>query len=430
MDDLKAFIKTNFWLPIAIAVVAIALWQLVDPAPPGTLTLATGSPDGRYYKLGKLLEKDLAKQGVTLNVVSTAGSGDNMARLIEADGDVAIAFVQSGMHEMFEGKDGKLQSLGSFYYEPIWLFHNRALSIERLSDLAGLKVGIGEAGSGTQIVAKYIARENGLSAENGNVQFYELDADDTVEKLTQGELDAALFTVSPQSERIQALIHSPNIDFLDIKRSEAYTARYSFLSSVTIHEGLLDLEHNIPPFDRTTLASTATLLINDRFHPSVTPLVLEALSKHLKKGGVLEAPNEFPSPNNTDFPLSKEAEHYYEYGPPFLLRFMPFWAASLVDRLIIFVIPLLVILVPLSKLAGPIYRWRIRSRIYRWYRYLLTLDKDLAQGKLSDIPTEQQKLEDLTNELAQIEVPLSYADELYHLKNHLEYLKARLKNKI
>lgn len=421
------FMKTNFWLPVVVVLVAVALWQLVDPAPPRELTIATGSEEGRYYRLAKLLQADMAQQGIRLHVISTAGSGDNMQALTNPRSDVAIAFVQSGMEQMVDTGNVTLASLGSFYYEPIWLFYRTDTPIRRVTDLKGMKVGIGAPGSGTQLVARYIAKENGLDDAAGNVTFIERDADDTVELLRTGAIDAALFTVSPQSARIGVLLALPGIDFLNIERSEAYTARYPFLSSVTIYEGLLDLERNIPAQDRTTLASTAMLVVNERFHPSLTPLILESLSTRLAKGGMLEKPQEFPSPDNVDFALTKEARHYYAYGAPFLLRYLPFWAASLVDRLVIFIIPLLVILVPLSKLAGPIYRWRIRSRIYRWYRYLLEIERGLATGEVKDRQAEQQRLQRMTDELAVMEVPLSYADELYHLKAHLEYLKQRLK---
>jgi hypothetical protein len=245
--------------------------------------------------------------------------------------------------------------------------------------------------------------------------------------LRSGFVDAAFFTVSPQSERIRSLVGLPGVDFLDIRRSAAYTARYPFLSSVAISEGLLNLELNIPDEDRTTLASVATLVVNDRFHPSFTPLILQLLSQQLQRGGVLEKPREFPSPANVGFPLTREADHFYNYGPPFLQRYLPFWAASLVDRLVIFVIPLLVIIVPLSKIAGPVYRWRIRSRIYTWYRYLLETDRRIVEAAITNRDQEMQALDKLADELAEVDVPLSYSDELYHLKQHVEYVKRRLK---
>ena len=424
MDSVTAFLRANLWLAIVIVAVIFVLYQFVDPAPPKELTIATGQEGGRYYQLGEYLQRELKNEGITLKIVETAGSGENMEQLNSSESEVAIAFVQSGMKHMLEEGDTELRSLGSLYYEPIWLFYRQGFALNKLTDLRGSRVAIGEAGSGTQLISRYLFAENGL--HDNDLTLIELDSGATAGMLRKGEIDAAFFTVSPQSDMIQELISLPGVDFVDIKRSDAYTARYPFLSSVNIAEGLLSLERNIPDSSRRTLASTATLVVNERFHPSLTPLVLESLSKQLKIGGMLEQPNEFPSPNNADFELTKEADHFYEYGPPLLLRYLPFWAASLVDRLVIFVIPLLVVLIPLSKLAGPVYRWRIRSRIYRWYRYLLETDRQIAEGTLQDVEDVKQKVRGLADELASIEVPLSYADELYQLKQHVEYIDRRL----
>ncbi|TVZ37422.1 TRAP transporter TAXI family solute receptor [Alteromonadaceae bacterium 2753L.S.0a.02] len=428
MSNLKTFIVTNAWIIVVLLVALIVLIQFVDPAPPRKLTIATGHEDGRYYRLARSLQADLRAQGITLNIVTTAGSRENMELLLDEEGEVSIAFMQSGIEENFPESTDNIYSLGSLYYEPIWLFYREGHKPEHLSDLIGKRIAIGEAGSGTQVISEYLLAENGLLQGLKNTELLPLDNESAVAQLKSGGVDLAFFTVSPQSEIIQNLLAIPGVDFLNVTRANAYTARYPFLSAVTISEGLLDLQKNIPDTDRTTLASTATVVVNDRFHPSLTPLLLDFFHKHLRAGGVLEKPRAFPSAINTGFPLTAEAQHYYEYGPPFLLRFLPFWLASLVDRLVILVIPFLFVLIPLFKLAGPVYRWRIRSRIYRWYRFLLEIDRNIAENTLENPEEVRKKVADMANELATIDVPLSYADELYHLKQHVEYIGRRLKN--
>jgi TRAP transporter TAXI family solute receptor len=426
MGSVTNFLRANAWLMLAIAAIAVALYQFVDPAPPREFTLAAGNEEGRYYQLGQYLKDELRKEGITLNLVTTAGSGENMERLTDPEGEVSIAFVQSGMEKIFDSGEAELSSLGSLYYEPMWVFYRDTIALDKLTDLGGHRLAVGEIGSGTRAVARYLLAENGLLGNGYDISLVDAGGEDAVGLLRDGEVDAAFFTVSPQSEVIRELIDLPGVEFLDIRRSAAHTARYPFLSSVSIPEGLLDLARNIPDSDRTTLASVATLVVNDRFHPAFTPLVLETLARRLKEGGVLEKPGEFPSPANVGFGLTKEADHYFQYGPPFLLRYMPFWAASLVDRLVIFVIPLLVIVIPLVKVAGPLYRWRIRSRIFRWYSILLETDRKIAADEVEDRAAERRKLEELADELASVEVPLSYSDELYHLKQHVEYVSRRL----
>nr|WP_246462752.1 TAXI family TRAP transporter solute-binding subunit [Pelagicoccus albus] len=426
---MKSFLVANAWLVAFVAILVIVLVQFVDPAPPREITIASGSETGRYYELASLLKRELQKEGVTLNVLTTAGSEENLELLTSDDSEASIAFAQSGMSEVFESEEGALRGLASLYYEPIWLVYRKDLELEFVSDLRNLKVAVGKKGSGTQAVARFLLAENGLLSGAEHPELIELSDDETVEELAGGEIDAGFFMVSAESPTIQRLIEMEGFDFLDMRRHSAYRARYRSLSGVEISEGLLNLEANLPPEDRTVLAAVATMVVNDRFHPALTPLVLEAMRKILSKGGVLELPDEFPSDRYVDYDLTKEAGHYFEYGPPFLLRYMPFWAASLVDRLIILVIPLLFVIIPLSKIAGPIYRWRIRSRIYRWYKYLRETDQKIVLGTIQrDLDNERDRLGKLENELASVEVPLSYTDELYHLRQHVEYVSRRLES--
>lgn len=429
MSSLKNFLKANLWLFAVLVVVVIVLVQFVDPAPPKELTIASGSETGRYYELANRLKYELKKEGVTLNVLTTAGSEENLELLTDEESPVSIAFVQSGMEEIFDAGEVPLHGLSSLYYEPIWLIYRKALEVEFVSDLRNRKIAVGEQGSGTKAVAQFLLNENGLLFGAGKTELVEVGGEDAVALLEAGEIDAGFFMVSAESDMIRRLIAIEGFDFLNMRRHEAYRARYRSLSSVPITEGLINLKENLPPDNRVVLAAVATLVVNDKFHPSLTPIVLEAMRSVVSDGGVLEKRDEFPSRANVGYPLTKEADHYFEYGPPFLLRYMPFWAASLVDRLVILIIPLLVILIPLSKLAGPIYRWRIRSRIYRWYKFLRETDQKIVGGTINEnLDTERERLEKLENELASVEVPLSYSDELYHLRQHVEYVSRRLKS--
>lgn len=420
-----SIIKGNLWLVVVTLLIVVGFYFMVDPAPPRELTIATGGENGRYFEIGQRIARKLKEEGVTLKVDQTRGAAENLALLKSDDSDVAIAFVQSGMKEIFGAEDDQLKSLGSLYYEPIWLFYRKELAVDMIPDLEGLKVAVGAKGSGTFAVSEFLLKENGL--DSSNVEILEYSEEDAIAGLSSGGVDAGFFMVPVMSEAIDTLIHNDSISFLDMRRYRSYRARYPFLTSVEISEGLLDLNENIPNETRHALASAATLVVNDRFHPALTPVVMEALTSVLKEGSLLEAHGEFPSPRFVDFSLTKEADHYFEYGPPFLLRFMPFWAASLVDRLIIFLIPLLVIIIPLSKAAGPLYRWRIRSRIYKWYKVLRETDKKIVAGTIGqEIERELVRIEELEEELASVDVPLSYTDELFDLRQHAVFVAKRL----
>lgn len=120
------------------------------------------------------------------------------------------------------------------------------------------------------------------------------------------------------------------------------------------------------------------------------------------------------------------AQEYYESGPSLLQRHVPFWIASLIDRTKIMLLPLLTLAFPLFKIAPPVYRWRIRSRIYRWYKLLREIDQH-ADGATAEQRTRNlDTLSEMQRELEEISVPLSYMEEFYNLRLHIDLVRRRL----
>jgi hypothetical protein len=245
--------------------------------------------------------------------------------------------------------------------------------------------------------------------------------------LLAGEVDAASLVTSHRSSVVQMLLRSKNVRLLSANRAEAYTTRLRFLHRVKLPEGVIDLRNNIPPGDITLLAPAAQLVVREDFHPALIDLVLQAATETHAAGGLFERPGEFPSPQYLDFPLGKEAQRFYKSGPPFLRRHLPFWAATLVDRLKIMLLPFLALLFPLFKLMPPIYRWRMRSRIYHWYSELEAVDsriqKNHAVEQIDEYLAELDRIEDMASTVS---VPLSFSKELYDLRLHIEMLRNEL----
>ena len=146
------------------------------------------------------------------------------------------------------------------------------------------------------------------------------------------------------------------------------------------------------------------------------------------KGGILEEPNQFPSRYYVDFPLDASAQRYFDYGPPLLQRYLPFWAAVLVNQLKVFLIPIIALMIPLMRILPPLYRWRIRSRIYRWYRDLREIEQEANQKKLDQAERQKllHRLECLHKDLMEDSILLSYHDELYHLRMHAQLVRENL----
>ncbi|MGP3791940.1 TAXI family TRAP transporter solute-binding subunit [Pseudomonas sp. B392_1p] len=424
-NDLKIMLLANLWIVPVLAALVGALFYFVAPPPPMSARLATGGPNGGYHAFGVKLQTELAREGFTLELVPSAGSLDNLAKL--QAGEVELALVQSGQELNLDATErAHLFGLGVMYQEPVWLFARQDVAFKRLADLQSLRVAIGSADSGTQSLTLPLLEVNGMESRSLPDKWRQIGGGRAAKALANGELDAAFFIGPAENALVQRLAANPDLQLLDLRRSAAYQARLPYLARVDVGEGMLNLARNVPAHDTDTIAALATLVANENFHSSLTPLLLAAAREVLKDGNLLDAAGQFPAASSSNLASLDEADYFYRNGLPILQRYLPFRIASLADRYIILAIPLLVLLFPLFKVVGPLYRWRIRSRIYRWYKHLRDIDRQLYLGKLQDPAAEIARLVQLEDELAKVEVPLSYSGELYDLHVHVRYMIKRL----
>ncbi|ATX82998.1 TRAP transporter solute receptor, TAXI family [Mariprofundus ferrinatatus] len=412
-DRIKTF------TPALLLVLAgfVVAYQFVDPAPPTTLTLSAGSKGGAYYAHGEAYRDYLKQHGITVTLLESGGSLENLARLKAGKAD--LAFVQSGIAT---DADQGIESLGSIYYEPLWLFLRNGVQIASLGELKGKSIAIGGDGSGTQVLAQQLLAANGIDAANAKLMASGGDA--AADALLAGRIDALFLVASEKADTVQRLNGSPSVQLFSFERAEAYTRRFETLSALTLPEGSLDLAADLPSDDLLLLAATATLLVNADLHPALQDLLLQAAAGIHGGRTLFSAAGDFPSPRYSGMPLSREAERFYKSGPSFLQRYLPFWAATLVDRLKVMLLPFIALLLPLFKVMPPLYRWRVRSRIYRWYEELNRIDEALGNG------FDQALLDDLDRidrEIRKVHVPLSYSDELYNLRMHLSLIRKSVK---
>ncbi len=404
-----------------VGCIAVIAYQFVEPAPPLTFTIATADKNGVYYSFAKQYKEILAAQGITLEILETNGSVENLKILQEKKADAA--FIQGGVGKAENYPE--LQGLASLYFEPLWIFIHREKPISTIAELRGNRVVIGNDGSGTQEIALQVLKKNGVNAQNTTL--IPLSFDDGSKKLLEGSADAVFLVTGAGSPNLAAFLENSQIELFSIERAAAYTRHHAFLSYVILPEGGINLAKNIPAEDTRLIAPAATLVIHESLHPALIDQLLQASDSVHDKKSLLLTDTQFPSPELLDFPLSKEAKRYFKNGPPFLQRYLPFWAATLIDRLKVMVLPLIALIVPIMKILPPTYRWRIRSRIYRWYDELHTLDVSWKSDReLAESTSHLNELERIENEVRHVEVPLSYAKELYTLRNHIELLRQQI----
>ena len=416
------------WGPLLVLVAigfAVAIAKL-EPPPPRSFAIAAGSPGGAYHAFAERYRAILARDGFELRVVETAGAVENL-RLLQA-GEVELALLQGGAATVGGGDGPQLSSLASLFYEPIWLFHRSGLPVRQLTDLAGRRLAVGPVGSGTLALSLQLLADNGIG--EADAELLSIGGMNAAEAIGQGTVDAAFFVTSADASYISPLVGRDDIELLSVRRSLAYRKTHPFLSRVILGEGVLDLEANLPDEDISLLATAASLVARRDLHHALVSLLLGVAEEVHGGVGRFAAAGTFPSPRHVDFPLSAEARHYLEHGPSFLQRYLGFRAATAIDRLKILLLPLITLLIPVFKAAPPIYRWRIRSKIYRWYRDLSWADEILHEDPTDEeVTVHTRALRQLEHEVAQVEVPLSYMDEYYSLRMHIQLILSKLERR-
>lgn len=428
LQDASIMLRANLWLVPVLAGMVAALFYFVAPPPPMHATMSTGSLGGSYAQFAEKLRVELAKEGFELKLIHSNGSRENTQRLLDKNSGINLALVQSG-HEFELGQTQREQlfNLGAVFQEPLWLFTHKDLTINTLQDLLSMRTAVGVADGGVRMMLGPMLTANQIDSHHLPTTWQPYSDMQALTELLDKELDAAFFLAPAESSLIKKAASYSELQLVSFNQAAAYRTRLPFITEIHIGQGLLNLATNQPEHSTTILSSVALLIANESFHPALTALILAAAQDVMKSGTLIDAPNTWPQNLPHHFATLAEADYYHNSGLPLLQRYLPFRIASLADRYIVLVIPLLVLLFPLFKIAGPIYRWRIRARIYRWYKYLRDVDKQLSSDTLpAQVDDEIKRLKALQDELTKVEVPLAYTNELYELHLHVRYVLQRL----
>lgn len=416
-----------------LALVAGAVWLALrfgDP-PPQRFVLSAASAGSPYYRYAERYKAVFERHGVNLEVRQSAGSVANLAALADAASGVHAAFVQGGIASARDRPD--LLSAGRVAYEPLWVFQREGLNAERLADFKGKRILVGPAGGGTNLLALRLLAANGVNAETATLINSELPA--YVDLLAKGEADAGFLVLAAEAPTIQRLLRSPAARPLSFGQAEAYIQRFPFLSQLVLRQGVVDFAANIPASDITLVATTAAVLVRRDAHQALVNLLTQALIEvhgqpALEQSGetrLFQRAGEFPVASDPEFPLSDDAKRVYRSGAPFLQRYVPFWLATMVDRLFVSLVVLIPLLIPLGRLAPKLYNWRMRRRIVRWYVRLKALEEgDRSQLSRQELAARIDELDRIEATVDNIDVPLGFANQLYDLRQHIEVVRRRL----
>ncbi len=431
MRDLTLTIGPFVVLAVALL---LAAYCVLDPTPPKKVVLATGVDKGAYAAFGKRYAALLKEHGIEVELRATQGTAENLALLRDDHSGVDLAFVQGGFDDRpaaAEDEDAapSLVSLGSLVYEPIWLFYRedsarRLLGADTLSSLpqlAGWRFNIGAPGSGIQRLVEGMLEANRLAEPQ--LTLLKLPAAPAVAALLAGESDALALASAPESQTVQTLLNTPGIRLFDFAQAEAYSRRFAFMRPLVLPRGVVDLAGDVPAQDVHLVAPAATLVARANTHPALIQLFVQAAQKIHGSAGWFQRKGDFPSPLNTERPLAKEAQRFYQNGVPVLQRHLPFGVANLIDRMWPVVVSILAMLLPFTRVLPPVYQLRVRRRVFRWYEQLRDIE---SRSSTESRQTLLDQLDDLESRVTRVSVPLSYTDELYALRSHIALVRTRL----
>jgi TRAP-type uncharacterized transport system substrate-binding protein len=434
VTQLRARLVGIFWRDLATTLGPILLLSLagiwfairfVRPAPPDSITIITGADDSTFSIAADKYRNILARNGITLKILPSQGSLENLKRLNDPSFQVDVGFVQGGVVGGVP-VDG-LVSLGSVFYEPLAVFYRSARPVYRLSQFSGKRLAIGAEGSGTHALALTLLNANGIKPD-GRTALLDLSGEDAARALTEHKIDAAfLMGDSATPPVMRKLLLTPGIRLFNFTQADAYERRFRYLTRLELPMGALDLGKNSPAQTLYLMAPTVELVARDNLHPAISDLLIEAAREVHGRATLLQRAGEFPAPLEHEFRISDDAIRYYKSGKSYLYHILPFWLASLTDRAAVLLVPIIVLLLPGLRLVPSLYQWRVKARIYRWYGALIGLERDALRNSAPERRKEMLKrLDDIENGVKNMKMPLTFADQFYVLREHIRFVRDRL----
>jgi TRAP transporter TAXI family solute receptor len=420
-DTKKDLIYMSLYALAIVVFLAIA-YKYVNPAPPNRIVLMAGDGEGDYLRYAKTYQELIKEEGVHVDIRKSSGTVENLSVLQDPTSDADVGFVIDGLAS--SEKDPDLVSLGSLYYEPIWIFYRGPHEITRLSQLQGLKLAVGEHGSGTEALASRLLDASGVTSKN-NFQY--LDWEKAASAIRAGSIDAGFFVATPEDPQIEELISDPKIRLVSLDQAEALTRHLPFLHRVLLPHGAINLKENLPLKDVDMLAATTTLVAKEDLHPALMYLLLKAATQIHNEPGIFETKGEFPTDKDYELPLADAAKQFYKTGTPFWQRHLPFWLATLVDRFILVFLPLLALIYPMVKAIPRFFQWRTKNKIYKRYGELKYLETQI----LNEVNHEQyeahlKKLDDIEETVNAMKLPLDFSEHVYVLREHIDLVRRSL----
>jgi TRAP-type uncharacterized transport system substrate-binding protein len=426
---LKEFFQENKFLFTCLLLVFFGGLYFIKPFPGKDIRIAAAGKDSAYTLIAKAQANFLQAKGVNLSIERAQNSVQSAKMLANSENGVNAAFIQGGV--VSEDVANQIQSLGSVDFEPVWIFYRKGLAghPDRLKDLAKLRVGLGPYQSGTWIIANKLFTLNNInvaSDKNFKVDTYENNLAD----LLDGKLDA-LVNVNPATDPVVArLLRDPRVELFELTHATAYDKQLPFVKVVILPAASIDIENQIPPKDISLIATTTNLAVSKDMHPALQIMLLVASkdSQRVSRNLFLSNEEKFPTYMDSTIPISEAASNFYDYGMPQSMRYLPFWLAGFIDRVWVYILALLALIIPLSQLNLNLRATRFQMRIGAIQRELLRYEREVECGKI--MPERQRailaRLDELSKTEAKQNIPAGSESEYFDFLARLSEVQSRI----
>jgi uncharacterized protein len=410
-------------LTIAVICVVYFSYRWIDPLPPSRFAIAAGPVGAGYGQFARQYARILARDHVELEIRDSAGGVQNLELLRKAGSGVQAALTAFGFAQ--PNDPDMLYSLGGIFDAPLFIFYRNAEPITQFAQFHGKRVSIGKPGTGVRFLLLEVLKTTG--ALDAPIEFLDLDFPESIDALIAGEIDVATLPQLESSSLMQRALRAPDIRLMNVAQAEAIAKQVAGLKHVVLWRGLISLSADIPNSDINLLAARNRVLVRKDLHPALQYLLLEAMREVHWAPGPFNRLGEFPAEQPNDLPLSPTAQAFYRSGPTFWQRYTSFWLASLLNRIIFFIIPVFVALIPLIGFAPRLYRWLYVRRIDQLHRALGKLEHELARdADTSRIVELQKRIAEIESAVQSLKVARPFEVDLQRLRIHLRMVQEDL----
>jgi NMT1-like family len=414
-------------LLVATTILLTGIVFFIRSAPPTELTMTSGPEGSIFHGMAQKYATALQKNGIKVHVLTSHGSVENLKRISDPKAKVDLALAQSGGEDQ-EEKFENLVSLGGLSFQPIFFFY-RGSPIERLSDMKGKTMAVGQEGSAARRLSLKLLKLNGIPE---SAQLLGLEGDAVSDALLNKKIDGAFMMSEDASVKVlKKLLFSEDIHLLSFKNAAAYVRKIDILHILELPEGVVDFEKNIPEKNVTLMGPMVELIATKDLHPALSDMILDAAMEIHGTAGMFRKRGEFPTATENRIKLSDDAVRFYQSGKTFLYRYLPFWLASLMNRILVVFLPMLLVLIPAVRSIPALFRWLGQIRIRRRYRALLKLEERFKHEVDPEIIKQlNEQFERIEQDVQQMKVRAIFADQFYSLRGHIDYVRRLMASKM